>query len=390
MASLRCHPQMYYLIRFNHLCYHPPLQQMEQQRSPPPPHQSLNCHRFAQIICKESVLKWVGVSALFTSPTSTRGTCLLTLLPNFYFLEKVNLSTIVSFRHSWHESFSLIATVCTIILNDYVLSLTNSCFSLFTGLSKQQIGEYLGNLQNPFNQLVLEYFARQIDLSGLPVDIALRKFQTYFRFPGESQKIERLVQIFAARYVECNPCVENIPLSSSSPVASQTSSQFHDDSSSSNNGDSSSAALQADIKYNPPAIINPSELGSTAALSSGAPLEDPCHSLPRMTKDDVFTLSFAIIMLNTDLHSPNVKNRMTPQQFVKNLRHVLPDHVHDSILGEIYSRVKSSELKTGNDHGKSYSSRHPNFLHILKILYLLLTSSDPSAEGTAGASSGNE
>uniref|UniRef100_K1R3P6 IQ motif and SEC7 domain-containing protein 2 n=1 Tax=Magallana gigas TaxID=29159 RepID=K1R3P6_MAGGI len=73
------------------------------------------------------------------------------------------------------------------------------------GLSKQMIGEYLGNLQNPFNQQVLEYFAQEIDLSGLQVDMALRKFQSHFRMPGEAQKIERLMEAFANRYCTCNP-----------------------------------------------------------------------------------------------------------------------------------------------------------------------------------------
>ena len=49
------------------------------------------------------------------------------------------------------------------------------------GLSKQMIGEYLGNIGKPFNQAVLTCFANEMDLSGLQVDSALRKFQTYFR-----------------------------------------------------------------------------------------------------------------------------------------------------------------------------------------------------------------
>ena len=49
------------------------------------------------------------------------------------------------------------------------------------GLSKQMIGEYLGNISQPFNQDVLTYFAAEVDLSGTQVDSALRKFQTYFR-----------------------------------------------------------------------------------------------------------------------------------------------------------------------------------------------------------------
>lgn len=43
------------------------------------------------------------------------------------------------------------------------------------GLSKQSIGDYIGNLQNPFNQRVLNFFVNEIDLIGLPLDVALRK-----------------------------------------------------------------------------------------------------------------------------------------------------------------------------------------------------------------------
>ncbi|XP_021370239.1 IQ motif and SEC7 domain-containing protein 1-like isoform X4 [Mizuhopecten yessoensis] len=73
------------------------------------------------------------------------------------------------------------------------------------GLSKQMIGEYLGNLQNEFNMEVLHYFAQEIDLAGLQVDMALRKYQACFRMPGEAQKIERLMEAFASRYCVCNP-----------------------------------------------------------------------------------------------------------------------------------------------------------------------------------------
>jgi IQ motif/SEC7 domain-containing protein len=75
------------------------------------------------------------------------------------------------------------------------------------GLSRQMIGEYLGNLQQPFNMAVLEYFAEEMDFSGVAMDVALRKFQGYFRMPGEAQKIERLMEVFSHRYGVCNPDV---------------------------------------------------------------------------------------------------------------------------------------------------------------------------------------
>lgn len=38
----------------------------------------------------------------------------------------------------------------------------------------------------------------------MQVDVALRKYQAYFRMPGEAQKIERLMEVFSQRYCQCN------------------------------------------------------------------------------------------------------------------------------------------------------------------------------------------
>jgi len=99
---------------------------------------------------------------------------------------------------------------------------------------------------------VIRYFAQEIDLSGIQVDVALRKFQTYFRMPGEAQKIERIIEVFSHRYCHCN--------------------------------------------------------------------RDVVSKLRNL--DTVFILAFAIIMLNTDLHTSNMKpeRRMKLDDFIKNLR----------------------------------------------------------------------
>lgn len=75
------------------------------------------------------------------------------------------------------------------------------------GLSKLRIGEYLGDLQRPFNGRVLECFVEELDFAGMQVDLALRRFQSHFLLPGEAQKIERLVEVFSQRYARCNPDV---------------------------------------------------------------------------------------------------------------------------------------------------------------------------------------
>ena len=75
---------------------------------------------------------------------------------------------------------------------------------------------------------------------SLPIfPAALRKFQTYFRMPGEAQKIERLMEVFSQRYCQCNP--------------------------------------------------------------------DLVAKLHSSTTDTAFILAFAIILLNTDLHTPSLK-----------------------------------------------------------------------------------
>ncbi|XP_076358535.1 IQ motif and SEC7 domain-containing protein 1-like isoform X1 [Tachypleus tridentatus] len=151
------------------------------------------------------------------------------------------------------------------------------------GLSRQNIGEYLGNLQNHFISAVLKYYVEDIDLAGMQVDVALRKYQTFFRMPGEAQKIERLVEVFSQRYSHCNRDIV---------------SKFH-------------------------------------------------------SPDTVFVLAFAIIMLNTDLHTPNLKadKRMKLDDFIKNLKGIDDGHDLDrDMLSGIYERIKTSEFKTGSDH----------------------------------------
>ncbi|KAI2802303.1 IQ motif and S7 domain-containing protein 1 [Blomia tropicalis] len=160
------------------------------------------------------------------------------------------------------------------------LQASNVALFLLTkkGLARQMIGEYIAE-NAPFNKLVLKAFSRIIDLTGLIIDEALRAFQTHFRFPGEAQKIERVVEAFADRYKECNP---------------------------------------GDV----------------------------------LSRDSIFILAFAIIMLNTDLHKPtNTKHRMTPTQWLANLKDVFVEGTLSSeYLLNIYKRIKKQELQTGADH----------------------------------------
>ncbi|XP_034368157.1 IQ motif and SEC7 domain-containing protein 1 isoform X1 [Arvicanthis niloticus] len=151
------------------------------------------------------------------------------------------------------------------------------------GLSRQMIGEFLGNRQKQFNRDVLDCVVDEMDFSAMELDEALRKFQAHIRVQGEAQKVERLIEAFSQRYCVCNPGVVR---------------QFR----------------------------NP---------------------------DTIFILAFAIILLNTDMYSPNVKpeRKMKLEDFVKNLRGVDDgeDIPRETLIG-IYERIRKRELKTNEDH----------------------------------------
>ncbi|XP_072305121.1 IQ motif and SEC7 domain-containing protein 1 isoform X2 [Eucyclogobius newberryi] len=149
------------------------------------------------------------------------------------------------------------------------------------GLSRQMIGEFLGNRQKQFNKDVLDCVVDEMDFSGMDLDDALRKFQAQIKVQGEAQKVERLVEAFSQRYCVCNPTLVR---------------QFQ----------------------------NP---------------------------DTIFILAFAIILLNTDMYSPNVKaeRKMKLDDFIKNLRDNGQDIPRDLLVG-IYQRIQKWELRTNDDH----------------------------------------
>ncbi|XP_058138560.1 IQ motif and SEC7 domain-containing protein 3 isoform X2 [Dasypus novemcinctus] len=151
------------------------------------------------------------------------------------------------------------------------------------GLSRQMIGEFLGNSKKQFNRDVLDCVVDEMDFASMELDEALRKFQAHIRVQGEAQKVERLIEAFSQRYCMCNPEVVQ---------------QFH----------------------------NP---------------------------DTIFILAFAIILLNTDMYSPNIKpdRKMMLEDFIRNLRGVDDgaDIPRELVVG-IYERIQQKELKSNEDH----------------------------------------
>uniref|UniRef100_A0A3B3USQ0 IQ motif and Sec7 domain ArfGEF 2 n=1 Tax=Poecilia latipinna TaxID=48699 RepID=A0A3B3USQ0_9TELE len=96
--------------------------------------------------------------------------------------------------------------------------------------------------------------------------------------------------------------------------------------------------------------------------------------------DTIFILAFAIILLNTDMYSPNVKpeRKMKLEDFIKNLRGV--DNGQDiprDLLVAIYGRIQKWELRTNDDHVSQVQAvermvigKKPRFLCVLQVLSL--------------------
>ncbi|KAM7493379.1 hypothetical protein LguiB_027988 [Lonicera macranthoides] len=91
------------------------------------------------------------------------------------------------------------------LLPDKLDSQSVACFLRYTtGLDKNLVGDFLGN-HDEFCIDVLHEFARTFDFSNMNLDTALRVFLETFKLPGESQKIQRVLEAFAERYYEQSP-----------------------------------------------------------------------------------------------------------------------------------------------------------------------------------------
>ncbi|KAF4734291.1 Brefeldin A-inhibited guanine nucleotide-exchange protein 1, partial [Perkinsus olseni] len=144
------------------------------------------------------------------------------------------------------------------------------------GLDKTAFGDYLGE-DEPFNLQVMYSLVDSHDFHGMDLVSALREFLEDFRLPGESQKIDRMMEKFAEHYCKQNP----------------------------------------DIYAN---------------------------------ADCAYILSFSLIMLNTDLHSSQVKNKMSLDDFKRNNRGINDGaDVPSAHLEFLYNEIKNKPFSLDED-----------------------------------------
>ncbi|KAJ7332013.1 hypothetical protein JRQ81_014193 [Phrynocephalus forsythii] len=153
-------------------------------------------------------------------------------------------------------------------------------------LCSSQVGEFLGD-SSKFNRDVMYAYVDLLDFSGKDFVSALRIFLEGFRLPGEAQKIDRLMEKFAARYIECNQ-------------------------------------------------------GQTVFACA----------------DTAYVLAYSIIMLTTDLHSPQVKNKMTKEQYIKMNRGINDSKdLPEEYLSAIYDEIEGKKIAMKDTKGYAITTK---------------------------------
>ncbi|KAL3315449.1 IQ motif and S7 domain-containing protein 1 [Cichlidogyrus casuarinus] len=167
------------------------------------------------------------------------------------------------------------------------------------GLSRTAIGDYLGTI-NEFCTETTKHFMRSIDMNDLEVDEALRAVMSNFRNPV------------------------------SAPLATQLLNQYLS---------GESQKIEHLMTVFQEAYVEQNESRVQALFKN---------------PEKIFLLSYAIMILQTDLHVAKTKpgTKMKRQDFIKNLRPVNPEEeaLNPEMLGAIYDRIAKKEITTQEDH----------------------------------------
>ncbi|XP_019193476.1 PREDICTED: brefeldin A-inhibited guanine nucleotide-exchange protein 5-like [Ipomoea nil] len=144
-------------------------------------------------------------------------------------------------------------------------------------LDKAMIGDYLSQNEE-FPLAVMHCYVDSMNFSGMKFDMAIREFLKGLRLPGEAQKTDRLMEMFADCYYAAN-----------------------------------------------------TDLFKHA--------------------DTAYVLAYAVIMLNTDAHSPTIWPKMSKDDFIRlNTMKVADECAPKELLEEIYDSIVIEEIKMPDAH----------------------------------------
>lgn len=79
-----------------------------------------------------------------------------------------------------------------------------------------------------------------------------------------------------------------------------------------------------------------------------------CNPSIFVDAESCYVVSFAIIMLNTSLHNPSVKDKQTCDQFLKMCKETSKKELQDNMLKECYNSIKKEPFKIPVDDGNDF------------------------------------
>ncbi|GFE53548.1 Sec7 domain-containing protein [Babesia ovis] len=297
-------------------------------------------------------------------------------------------------------------------------------------LDLKKVGEYLGTHKNPvFMDQVRIEFAKLHSFRGLPIVMAIRLFLSSFRLPGESQQIERIIEVFATTYFESQPLVheeqddpgktddggeEEVPDSKkprwiiqenafwqlnftsygvtnlgsiNDHIAAEDETPFEHftrqfmENEIENILANERNSLVAEAIKDPSVVsamllnhVDPNQLDEefkSAKYKELSPSEEQIKPgfAYVANADTIFVLSYSIIMLNTDLHNTQIKKKMKLEDFIRNNKSINNGkNLPFEFLEDIYTTIKHHEIKLHKGTEKPEVVRYDNFFWVDHVL----------------------
>ena len=170
---------------------------------------------------------------------------------------------------------------------------------------------------NPFSNMILKEYSKTYNFKGYNIIKAMNLFMSTFKLMGESYNIYNFICAFASRYYEENK-----------------------------------------------EIFEKNKLNKN--------LDSICFN----SEEEVTSFAYSIMILNTDLHNPNVINKMTVEEFIKNNKSSgLFKEVPEDYFKKIYQELYECELKKANQRNNNYSKDIEIYLNLQSLE--LYTNSNP-------------
>ena len=160
---------------------------------------------------------------------------------------------------------------------------------------------------NPFSNMILKEYSKTYNFKGFDIIKAMNLFISTFRLMGEAYNIYNFICAFASRYYE-----ENKEIFEKNKLNKNNNSIFFN------------------------------------------------------SEEEVTSFAYSIMILNTDLHNPNVINKMTVEEFI-NKSSGLFKEVPEDYFKKIYKELYECELKKAYQRNNNYSKDLEIYLNLQSL-----------------------